>query len=243
MNFQTILEHVPFSKEVAIKRTPLSFQKAIQEKKEVGLNPVITEIKPSSPSGRLREVPDPGGIARDMEEAGACGISVLTEGKYFGGSLDNLKKAKEAVGLPVLRKDFIFHPAQIREAYYYGADSVLLITSFFEPEGLEEMIRECRSYGMEPLVEIHSTEDGETAAEAGAEIYVINNRDKDTLEIDLKRSKRLSRGLEGTLIGASGMSTPEDLRYVLKYCDAALIGTAIMKAPDVREAVRRFVHG
>jgi indole-3-glycerol phosphate synthase len=247
MNFATILreckaDYKRFSKRVVMDRVPKNFRDAILEKKEAGLKAIISEIKPSSPLGPIREVSDPREIARQMISGGACGISVLTEKKFFGGGLENLKKVSEIASVPVLRKDFIFDEAQIYEAYHYGADSLLLISSFFEEE-LRDFIDRSRELGMEPLVEVHSLEDIRRAEKAGAEIYVINNRDKDTLKIDLNRSRLFSKHIKGTNISASGIEALEDLDFVLKYCDAALIGTAIMKAGDVKEKVKEFVYG
>ena len=247
MNFHTILEdckkdYVPFDRDVSRKRRPKGFKDAIEGFQAKGLNPVIAELKPASPKGKIRDVHDPGAIALEMVSGGACGISVLTEERYFKGSLDNLERVAGVVDVPVLRKDFIFDIAQIREAYHYGADSILLISSFFESTGLVAMIEECRRYGMEPLVEIHSHEDGKAATEAGTEIFMVNNRDKDTLELDLKRSRILSRGLEGTIIGASGISSADDMKYVLKYCDAVLVGTSIMASPNIKDQVEALVH-
>lgn len=247
MNFHTILEdckkdYVPFDRDVSRKRRPSSFKDAIEGFQTKGMNPVIAEVKPASPKGKIRDVHDPGAIAREMVRGGACGISVLTEEHYFKGSLDNLERVAGSVDVPVLRKDFIFDIAQVKEAYHYGADSILLISSFFESGSLKAMIAECRRYRMEPLVEIHSHQDGKRATEVGAQIFMVNNRDKDTLELDLKRSRVLSKGLEGTIIGASGISTPAELKYVLKYCDAVLVGTSIMASPNIKEKLEVLVH-
>lgn len=233
------LRYKPFRKVVEKEREPLSFAEAI--KKATG-KPVISEVKFSSPGGRVREFEAPKKIALEMEKGGACGISVLTEEKYFNGSIDYLRAVKEAVSVPVLRKDFIFDSGQVDEAYYYGADSLLLISSFFSSEKLELLIEKSRSFGIEPLVEIHSFDDIERAHNAGAEIYVINNRDKDTLEINLERSREFGRVIKGAKISASGISTIDELNYVLKYCDAVLIGTSIMKSRDVKNAVEVFVN-
>ncbi len=229
----------PFKKKVGRSREPKSFERAIKNAKA---NAVIAEVKFSSPRGKIRAYEPPARLAELMQAGGACAISVLTEEKYFSGSLDYLQEVKQAVDLPVLRKDFIFHTTQIDEAYYYGADGVLLISSFFSAEELGELIERCGEFGMDALVEVHSLQDIDRAEEAGARIYVINNRDKDTLEISLKRTEEFSRRINGIKISASGISTPEDLKYVLRYCDAALIGTAIMKSPNVKKAVERFVN-
>ncbi len=248
MNFDQILEdckkrYKPFNKKVEKNRTPQNLEDTIKEKKDKKQNPVITEIKPASPSGIIKKVDKPQEIAQEMIKGGACALSVLTEEKYFNGSLNNLKKVSTISRVPILRKDFIFHKSQIKESYYYGADTLLLIASYFQEDTLEKLIKQSRKYEMEPLVEIHSKNDIDTAKKAGAQIYAINNRDKNTMQIDIKRSKTLSEYIEGTIISASGIDTQEDLNYVLKYCDAALIGTSIMKQDNREEKVRGFVHG
>jgi indole-3-glycerol phosphate synthase len=234
-----------FNREFEKTRKPRSFEAAIRSKKKRGLNPVIAEVKPSSPRGKLREIRDARGIVKEMRRGGACGISVLTEEKFFGGSLKNLKAAAEASGLPVLRKDFIFHPEQVREAYYYGADSVLLIAGLLSREDLGQLVYEARGLGMEPMVEVHSESDVDKAEEVEARLVLINNRDMETLEVDLKRGRALAQvvGSHMVKIGASGIKSPSDLRYVLESCDAALVGTAIMLADSVEEKVRELVYG
>lgn len=245
INFDTILQdckakYQPFEGTITRNREPRSFEEAIRKAEG---NPIIAEIKPSSPTGKNRIVKDPKGIARQIIEGGACALSVLTEKKYFGGSLENLKEVAEVSQVPVLRKDFIFHGAQIPESYYYGADSLLLIASFFSSGELKKFLDESRGLGMEPLVEVHSLQDIKRAKEAGAELYVINNRDKDTLEVNLKRSKDFSHHIDGLKISASGITTKADLEYVLEYCDAALIGSSLMRSADIKEKTREFVYG
>lgn len=183
----------------------------------------------------------------DYISAGVCGISVLTERKYFCGDLSYLKEVSEISTVPVLRKDFIFDKSQIVEAYYYGADSVLIISSFFSESNLRELIATCRYYGMEPIVEVHSENDVIKSYNCDAKIILINNRDKDTLDIDLRRTEYLSKVIDNyyhevTKISASGISSLKDLRYVLKYADAALIGTRFMKENNLRSVVEKFVR-
>lgn len=232
-----------FSKEIIKNRKPRSLEKAINAKKKEGVNPVIAEVKPASPQGVLREIRDAGEPAREMLLGGACGISVLTEEKYFRGSLRNLRDVSRLSTLPVLRKDFIFDEGQVREAYYYGADTLLLIAGLLEEEELLSLAAEARRLGMEPVIEVHSSEDLEKAEEAGGRLILINNRDRD-MRIDLRRSRELGELIkkDRLKISASGISSPEDLRYVLESCDAALIGTAIMKARDIKEKVKEFVY-
>lgn len=249
-NFQAIFEDCKkrfqgFNKEFEKTRKPRSFKEAVKNKKNEGLNPVITEVKPASPSGKLRDIRDVGAVVKEMQAGGACGISVLTEERFFQGSLNNLKTAAETAMLPVLRKDFLFHRDQMREAYYYGADSVLLIAGLLTGDKLAELAGTARDLMMEPVIEVHSMEDVEKAAEADAQLVLINNRAMDTLEVDLERSRELAEVIENSRvkISASGISTPGELRYVLESCDAALIGSAIMRAENIEEKVRELVYG
>ncbi len=247
MNFADILQarkenFTPFEGNVIRRGRPLSLIDAIAGAKSRGMRPVIAEIKPASPTaGRLRRVDDAGAMARELKDNGACALSVLTEPRFFGGSLGQLQGAK--CGIPLLRKDFLFHPSQMAESYAHGADSVLLIASFFNGEELAALIDEARSLGMEPLVEVHGEGDIERARKAGARLYAINNRDKDTLKVDLGRTERLAPLIEGVKVSASGIGTPEQLASVLGYCDAALIGSALMRAPDPGKALRSLVYG
>ena len=247
INFNTILEackkrFAPFELEVERNRKPISMITAIKTAHDSGKNPIIAEVKYRSPTNENSKPQTPDVLAQMMEAGGACAISVLTEPEFFGGSLENLSLVKNAVTTPVLRKDFIFHPSQIPESYYYGADSILLITSYFTQPELKQMIKTSRSYGMEPLVEVHSSADIETAAKAGAELYAVNNRDKDTLELNLNRTVEMAPLIDGIVISASGVETPVQLRKVLKHADAALVGTSIMKSPDVELKVRELTH-
>lgn len=243
MNFDTILKDVKgrfkgFDRDFEMHRKPMDLSEAIIGAKD-SRNAIISEIKPASPSGRIREVKSPKIIAKSMIDGGACALSVLTEEKYFGGSLENLREVSNVSSVPVLRKDFIFDKCQIDEAYYYGADSVLLIASFFDGRKLKQLIKKSRRMGMEPLVEVHSKEDLKRAETCGAKIIGINNRDKDTLKVDLERTK-IIESAGGVKVSASGIKDVSDLKFVLKYCDAALIGTEIMKAQNIAEKVREF---
>ncbi len=248
LTFRTILDelkrdYTPFQGEVEKSRTPKSLIDAIEKARTEGRNPVISEVKYSSPTKKkIREGIKVESIVRAMEKGGACAISVLTEEKYFDGKLENLKKARTITDLPLLRKDFIFHPSQIPESYHHGADSLLLIASFYAADKLKKMISESRRFGMEPLVEIHTAEDIETAERAGAKLYAINNRDKDTLKIDLERTSELAPLINGVKVSASGIETAEHLKRVLRYADAALIGSSIMASPDITSKVREFTE-
>ena len=247
LNFTDILQarkhdYTPYEGEVRLERRPMSLIDSIERANRDGRRPVIAEVKPASPTaGQIRRVDDVGAMARSFNDNGACGISVLTEPRFFGGSIESLQRAR--CGLPVLRKDFLFHPAQVKESYAMGADTLLLIASFFSPQNLASMIAEARAYEIEPLVEVHTEDDIERAASAGALLYAVNNRDKDTLKIDLGRTARLAPLIDGTKVSASGIESPGQLDAALEYCDAALVGSALMKSPDPGEALHTLVYG
>jgi indole-3-glycerol phosphate synthase len=234
-------DYRPFRQDVPFIRKPRSLIDSIQAAKKDGRRPVIAEIKPASPTaGPIRHVADAAGLARDYAAGGACGISVLTEPRFFHGSLENLRQASLA-DVPALRKDFLFDMAQIKESYFYGADSLLLISSFFGTEPLAQMIAGCRKYGIEPLVEVHEEDDIERASASGARLYAINNRDRRTLKIDRSRTTRLAGRINGTTVSASGIATVAHLDEALRHCDAALVGTALMAADDPGKALKELV--
>lgn len=193
-----------------------------------GLIPVIAEIKPRAISRPLR-AGEAGEIARFYESMGACGISVLTEPTYFLGSISSLEEARKSTSLPVLRKDFIINRNQIREV---EADLVLLIASIAD---IEDLMEDVRAAGIEPLVEVHDEHELDRAADAGATIVGINNRDLRTLEVDLGRFEALgpiARDIGLFTVAESGVSSREDaLRMMNAGADAILIGNSIMKNP------------
>jgi indole-3-glycerol phosphate synthase len=245
INFKFILDcckkrFMPFDKKITIDREPKDLIAAIKEYQKNGKNPIISEIKFRSPAGDIRRIDSPEKIALEMIKGGSCAISVLTEPIFFGGSLEFLKKVREVSPIPLLRKDFIFDPAQIPESYYYGADSLLLIASFFDRKSLTKLIQDSRKLGMEPLVEVHSPGDIERAADSGARLFAINNRDPDTLKINLERTALLAPLIKGVKVSASGIEKPPQLKEALKYSDAALIGSSIMRAGDIESMVKGF---
>src|SRR5258708_17962792 len=156
-----------------------------------GLN-VVEELKPASPSrGVIREPFEPVELAQSLEAAGACALSVLTEGEFFRGSLKNLRDARKAIQLPVLRKDFIFDSWQVWETRANDADSFLPIVATLEDALLRDLIALGREIGMEPLVEVHTGEELERALAAGAHILGVNNRDLKTLTVRVDTSFEL----------------------------------------------------
>ncbi len=203
---------------------------------EEGIN-IIAEIKKRSPSaGDIKRV-DVKKQAKIYEEAGAFAISVLTDERYFGGSLEDLKDVKDTVRIPVLRKDFIIDEIQIYESRIHGADLVLLIVRILEKERLKDFINLSRELGMTPLVEIFSEGEAEIALNAGAEYIGINNRDLDTLKIDLSLSERLIPELKKLgvkrIVVESGIEKTDDIKRFYKMgVNIFLIGTSLMKSED-----------
>jgi indole-3-glycerol phosphate synthase len=205
-----------------------------------GLN-VLAELKPASPSrGVLREPFDPVELGQAFESAGACGLSVLTEGEFFMGSLKNLRDARKAIRIPVLRKDFIFDTWQVWEARANDADSFLLIVAILSDALLRELITLGREIGMEPLVEVHTSEELDRALAAGASIVGVNNRDLKTLTVRIETSFELINRIpeECIAVSESGLRTHGDLANLRAAgFDAFLIGTHLMLAADPAAAL------
>ena len=200
-------------------------------------NAIISEIKPASPSQGLLNTRPARELAIEMQEAGACAISVLTEPRYFNGSLENLLQAKESCILPVIRKDFITDKLQMDEAKSFGADAVLLIAELLE-DRTEEFVEHSHHLGLETIVETHSEENLQYALSSGTDLIGINNRDLETLEIDIGTTKRLAGKIDGIpIIAESGVSSLRDIRALKEHADAFLIGTMIMKAADIGKTI------
>ncbi|RJQ52493.1 MAG: indole-3-glycerol phosphate synthase TrpC [Actinobacteria bacterium] len=200
---------------------------------------IIAEFKRRSPSlGGIDENADAAAVARRYEAAGADGISVLTERAHFGGGPRDLIKVKEATGLPVLRKDFIFDAYQVFEAKALGADAVLLIARILEGEALAGMLDACFEASVEAFVEVHDERELERALEAGADLIGVNNRDLATLEVDLSVVERLRPLVpEGVrLVSESGCRSRGDVERLSDIgVDAVLIGGALMEASNTED--------
>ncbi|NPA62786.1 MAG: indole-3-glycerol-phosphate synthase [Methanococci archaeon] len=224
------------------EKRKLKLSKEIKHAKEYK-NPLITEIKPSSPSkGNIREISlkDVEKISNEMVEGGATALSVLTEPKYFKGSYKNLIVARK-VNVPILMKDFIVDFYQIDIAREIGANAVLLIVSTLK-DRLGEFLDYAKENDLECLVEIHSEEELDTALEAGAKIIGINNRNLKTLKIDLSTTEKLSPLIPKNKlkIGESGVYTKDQLNYILRFTDAVLIGSSIMESEDIKNKVKEL---
>ena len=219
-----------------------NFQKAISAPGKVSL---IAEVKFASPSaGRIREAEDPIDIARVYEQNGAAAISHLTERHFFKGEIGQLPLIKKAVGVPVLRKDFIIDQVQVAESVLYGADAILLIVRLLSDEQLNSLFQMTKDLGLSALVEVHDEEELERALNCGAELIGINNRDLDTFEVNLNTTMELAPLVPDhcTVVSESGINNAQDVQRLIDAgVDAMLVGTAIMKAEDVATKVRELV--
>jgi indole-3-glycerol phosphate synthase len=198
---------------------------------------LIAEVKRASPSvGLIAESFEPVEIAARYAAAGADAISVLTEERYFQGHLDHLRAVRDAVGLPVLRKDFTLEDVQIYEAGAVGADAVLLIVAALGQEALERLLDVAAACQLDALVEVHTLEELDRALATDAQIIGINNRNLATFEIDLRVTEELSEQVPPgiVLVSESGIRTAEDSRRVRATgADAILVGEALMRSHDV----------
>ncbi len=206
---------------------------------------VIAELKKASPSRSvLREDFDPRALAAQFEQAGAAALSVLTEEEFFQGSLKDMRDARAASALPVLRKDFIVDPWQVWEARAANADSFLLIVAVLRDTALRELLALGRERGMEPLVEVHTREEVARAVDAGARIFGVNNRDLRTMEVRLETSLELIDAIpeEGIAVAESGMGSADELaRLRAAGFDAFLVGEHLMTSPDPAAALRALL--
>jgi len=206
---------------------------------------VIAELKKASPSrGVIRTDYAPADLAPRLEGAGAAALSVLTEEEFFSGSLADLKAARKATHIPVLRKDFIIDPWQVWEARAAGADAFLLITAILSDETLRELLELGRSLGMEPLVEVHTREEVGRAIAAGARIIGVNNRDLRNFQVRVETSLELVEAIpeECIAVSESGLRTHDDLaRLRSAGFDAFLIGEHLMKEPDPATPLRALI--
>ena len=198
---------------------------------------IIAEVKRASPSrGALADIPDPASLASDYETGGASAVSVLTEGRRFGGSLADLEAVRAAISIPVLRKDFIAEPYQVFEARAAGADLVLLIAAALDQRQLLELFDLVGDLGMTALVEAHSADEVSRAVDTGAGLIGINARDLSTFELDQNLFGRLSSAIpEGILkVAESAVKTPADVaHYRADGADVVLIGEALVTGDPV----------
>jgi indole-3-glycerol phosphate synthase len=205
---------------------------------------LIAEHKRRSPSaGDIRADSTCAEIVRAYERGGAAAVSVLTEEANFGGSVEDLREAREATELPILRKDFTVDPYQVYEAKAAGADAVLLVMGTLPPRELGMLHGLARDLGLDALVEIASEEELEAALEADADVIGINNRDLDDLSVDVRRTFELLADVPAgkTVVSESGISNRSQVEELEQVgVDAVLIGESLMRAPDPEAAVREL---
>jgi indole-3-glycerol phosphate synthase len=206
---------------------------------------VIAEVKRRSPSaGALASIDDPAELAAQYQAGGARMISVLTEQRSFGGSLDDLDSVRAAVRVPVLRKDFVIGSYQVHEARAHGADAVLLIVAALEQNVLIGLRERVESLGMTALVEVHTEEEASRALDAGARVIGVNARNLRTLDVDRSTFERIAPGLpsEVVKVAESGVRGPLDLiEYAAAGADAVLVGESLVTGSDPRHAVAELV--
>ena len=206
---------------------------------------LIAEHKRRSPSaGALREGASVEAIVQAYERGGAAALSVLTEPFHFGGSLEDLRAARAATALPVLRKDFVVDPYQVYEAAAAGADAILLIVAALHPEDLRVLHLEARGLDLDVLVEIHDEEELEIALELEADVLGINNRDLTNFSVDLERTFELLTDIPAgkTVVSESGITTRAQLDELERVgVDAVLVGETLMRADDPEAACRELV--
>jgi indole-3-glycerol phosphate synthase len=206
---------------------------------------VIAEVKRSSPSrGALAEIADPAALAAEYEAGGAAAISVLTEQRRFGGTLDDLVQVRCAVSVPVLRKDFVVSAYQLFEARAAGADLVLLIVAALSDPELVSLVERAKSIGLTPLVEVHSAAEVSRAADAGATIIGVNARDLRTLEVEPSTFARLAPLIPDRIVrvAESGVRGPHDVIELARAgADVVLVGEALVTGRDPRSGVADLV--
>ena len=210
---------------------------------------LLTEVKFASPSlGKIRTLTDPASIAKQMIAGGSKALSVLTQPHLFHGSPEYFIKVRQSVEVPLLMKDIMIDKIQIDAAKKIGADYMLVIQSLFDQgylKEIDEFIDYGHKQGLEILLEVHTKKEFQNALKTEADIIGINNRNLDTLEIDLKTTEVVLEGYEKSriILSESGIDTAEDIQY-LKKCgaDAFLIGSSIMKSNNIEEQVKKLVN-
>lgn len=245
-NSQMAIDDGVYEVEANLEKSNKDF---IQIIKTSGHAPLLTEVKFSSPSlGKIRTITDPVSIASQMIAGGSKALSVLTQPHLFNGSPEYFMKVRQAVDVPMLMKDIMIDKVQIDAAKKIGADFMLVIQSLFDQNYLKEIdefIAYGHKQGLQILLEVHTKQEFENALKTQADLIGINNRNLDTLEIDLKTTETILSGIDKSrpILSESGIDTPEDIQY-LKKCgaDAFLIGSSIMKSDNIEEQVRKLVN-
>jgi len=245
-NSQAAIDDGVYEVEIKLQKSSKDFLQIIKTNNHATL---LTEVKFSSPSlGKIRTLSDPTSIARQMIAGGAKALSVLTQPHLFNGSPEYFMQVRQSVDVPLLMKDIMIDIVQIDTAEKIGADYMLVIQSLFDQgflKNIDEFIKYGHKKGLKILLEVHTKQEFENALKTEADLIGINNRNLDTLEIDLKTTKKVLEGFKKSrpILAESGIETVEDIQY-LKKCgaDAFLVGSSIMKSDNIEEHVRKLVN-
>ncbi len=245
-NSQIAIDEGVYDVNVNLKKSTQDFKQIIKTNPHATL---LTEIKFSSPSlGKIRTISDPVSIAKQMIQGGSKALSVLTQPHLFNGSPQYFIKVRQSVDVPLLMKDIMIDKIQIDTAKKIGADYMLVIQSLFDQKiltDIDDFIDYGHKQGLNVLLEVHTREEFQNALKTEADIIGINNRNLDTLEIDLKTTELVLSGYDKSriILSESGINTPADIQY-LKNCgaDAFLIGSSIMKSDNIIEQVSKLVR-
>lgn len=245
-NSQMAIDDGVYEVDCNLEKSSKDFKQIIKTNTHATL---LTEIKFASPSlGKIRTQSEPASIAKQMIAGGSKALSVLTQPHLFHGSPEYLMKVRSAVDVPLLMKDIMIDKIQIDTAKKIGADYMLVIQSLFDQKFLsdiDEFIGYGHKKGLEVLLEVHTKDEFTNALKTDADIIGINNRNLDTLGIDLKTTETVLQGNDESriILSESGIQTPEDIQY-LKKCgaDAFLIGSSIMKSDNIEEQVKKLVN-
>ena len=230
-------------KQAKSKYVKSAFRRNISRPHHINL---IAELKKASPSkGIIRGDYNPAKIAATYEANGASALSVLTDERFFEGKLEHIRKVKECVSIPILRKDFIIDEYQIYETVAAGADAVLLISEILSRDELVRFYDISKALGLDVLVEVHNEENVEKAIAANADIIGINNRDLHNFKVDLNTTQRLSRLIpkDKVMVSESGIKTYEDVMFLKSLgVNAVLIGEAFMESDDIAAKIRQVMR-
>jgi indole-3-glycerol phosphate synthase len=229
---------------VAERQQPRGFRENIQRPSRTD-PAIIAELKKASPSrGLIRADFNVPSLAAELEQAGAAALSVLTDERFFQGSLDNLRMASEATHIPCLRKDFILDEFQVLEARAYGADAVLLIVAALTQEELVALYRRARELLLDVLCEVHDEAELDRALAAGCDLIGVNNRNLHTFQVDLNTSLQLAKRIPADVVkvAESGIESAADIARLRDAgFDAFLIGESLMRAPSPGVALRALL--